>query len=187
MPFQLLDNSLLTFPPSLSSPLSSPLGAQACLSPFISGIPLPWVSDICRFVCFYHHTPLLLLSCLSLHFPLSAYPSHRIITSLLCLSPSFPTEAIIINHAGKCMSGGQQGQQGSVSNWWEWEMEVAQQARGRKKRPLAERCCRGCTSSRAGGLWQPHPKHCALINVPMEKLAAGSERQGVSVIQTVAL
>lgn len=81
------------FPLSLSFPLSSPLGAQACLSPFISGIPLLWVSDICRFVCFYHHTTLLLLSFLSLRFPLSAYPSHSIITSLLCLSP-------IISHRG---------------------------------------------------------------------------------------
>lgn len=94
--------------PSLSLfPSSLPQGLKLVSPHLFQGCRCCGFSDICRFVCFYHHTPLLLFSCLSLHFPLSAYPSQSIIMSSLCLSPSFPTEAIIINHAGRCMSSGQ--------------------------------------------------------------------------------
>lgn len=125
--------SILCSLSSLSSPLLSPSGTQACLSPFVSGMRLLWVFRHLQVCLFLSSHPSLAVSCLSLHFPLSAYPSQSIIMSFLCLSPSFPTEAIIINHAGRCTSSGQRGQQGSVSNWWESEMEVAQQAKGSAK------------------------------------------------------
>lgn len=64
-------------------PFPLPLGLQLVSPHLFQGCRCRGFVDVCRFVCFYHHTPLLLFSCLSLHFPLSAYPSPSIITSLL--------------------------------------------------------------------------------------------------------
>lgn len=161
MPFQLLADSLLAFLSLSFFPSSLPRGLKLVSPHLFQGCRCCGFLDICRFVCFYHHTPLLLFSCLSLRFPLSAYASQSIIMSFLCLSPSFPTEAIIINHAGRCMSSGQQGQRGSVSNWWESEMEVAQQARGSAKwkgsnGPSQAGAAEGRAGSRAAGVSGTH-------------------------------
>lgn len=167
------------FPLSLSFfPFVSPLGTQACLSPFVSGMPSLWIFrhlQICLFVFIIIPLSCCLAAC---HFTFLFLPTPAR-ASLCPFSVSahhFPQRPLLLTMPGDVWTAVSRVTRALFqidgNQKWKWHSRQGDAPCGKKAMAPHRLSCRGRAGSRARGV----SSTCTLINGPHPWKARWSQR-----------